>query len=125
MIHWDGMAAGVAIGAALLLASHFRPQSKTWVREWAFPLTGLLGWLVLLVCFADIGAFGGVMVAKRAWPNASAFELRLTAGLGAVAGIYIAAIGSQVIANLANAAQSKPLEKIRWTRTLRSRKPKA
>jgi len=107
---------GLLVGSLLLFLSWFRPARKSWVREWLFPIIGLVGWLIALIGVANLGAFIVINAFYRFGFSASYSVVRLIAGCGVLIGMYFAAIGGQVIGNLARYFQGLPSERIRWLR---------
>jgi hypothetical protein len=119
------VAAFAVMGVVLLLVANFPPQRKSWVREWAFPLLGLIGWLALLVAFAVSGAAATVGLAVAAKFRAGLIAYEAIGGVGAVAGMWAATITTQLIANLARiilGQRPRPIEWVKhWPRKSRKR----
>jgi hypothetical protein len=103
----------IAAGLLILFWGWF-PTKRDWVRDWAVPLLGLLGWLLLAVGAMVLGAKATAYLLFVSWPAVNDFVFQILCGLGGVGGLWIAVISTQFVENLARLSQGLPLEKIHW-----------
>lgn len=107
-----------AVGLVLLSLSWLRPQNARGkrLREWGLPITGLLGWLIVLAVVMNLCAMGLSVILPSVLPNASGEAYRVVGTIGALAGGYACAIGLQVLGNIMRRARGLPPLKLHWIR---------
>ena len=108
---------GLALGVALPSVAWLRPNTpKGWLREWGLPITGLIGWVFVLISVMNLCALALSSLLPRLWPNASETAYRIVVAIGVIAGAYVCVIGLQVLGNIMRRARGQRPERINWIR---------
>ncbi|HKQ43925.1 MAG TPA: hypothetical protein VJS47_00890 [Rhizomicrobium sp.] len=114
MISLERASIGMVIGLMLLSVSWFPPKAKSWVREWAFPIAGLLGGLILVVSAGILCGIAGISIVHLFLPQPDPFTVKVVAAVGMLSGFWGVSIGTQLIQNCVRAIQGLPARKIKW-----------